>query len=491
MSVLAPLAVCLVVVLCFGIGLWKTAIASSAKSVLSSVQAGVSAMSDPDMDDAAKERAVQKAGLSLIGKTFGLTTRLLATFALAALPIFAADLAGLVPYAASMDMMLRWEFIIGVSIVAILVGGWISRSFGTTQTEASDEPYNAGDQLVHTLAFASPAVMRGLGRLDDRLFAKTISEVKLSHPVFITSLARGGTTAVLNALHGLPSVATHRYRDMPFLTAPLSWARAYGSRARAVARRERAHGDGMEIDLDSPEAFDEILWGLYWPEKYGARRISLWQESDQQPRAEDAFDRHFAKIGHLRRPETASSGKVHYLSKNNANIARLSLLPAMFPGCRIVVPLRSPGAHAASLLRQHRNFLERHATDAFTRRYMRDIGHLEFGALLKPIAFDGFDPTARDATEPDFWLSYWIAAFNEIARKRDACLCVTQDDLRTQPQATMQALCEASGIPDNGADFTGHFRAGADSFNASAFSPGLLKEAEEIYAELSKGAVRG
>ena len=66
----------------------------------------------------------------------------------------------------------------------------------------------------------------------------------------------------------------------------------------------------------------------------------------KRSRSEDFFRRHFRKISWLRHPENCAS--VRYLSKNNANIARLALLPEMFPGCDIIVPLRGPAAKGPS-----------------------------------------------------------------------------------------------------------------------------------------------
>ena len=65
------------------------------------------------------------------------------------------------------------------------------------------------------------------------------------------------------------------YREMPFLLLPLLW--------NVISRRfyppdtmlERAHGDGMTIGNDSVEAFEEILWRAFWPEKYPKDRIEL------------------------------------------------------------------------------------------------------------------------------------------------------------------------------------------------------------------------
>lgn len=108
-------------------------------------------------------------------------------------------------------------------------------------------------------------------------------------------------------------------------------------------------------------------------------------------------------------------------SKNNNNIARLDILPVMFPRAHIVVPLRELAEHAASLPRQHKNFLKLHAADPIIERYMRDIGHLEFGALHSRFAFPRFDPRGGSPDEANYWLDDWIAAYQD-----DGTICCNQ-----------------------------------------------------------------
>jgi len=149
-----------------------------------------------------------------------------------------------------------------------------------------------------------------------------------------------------------------------------------------------------------------------------------------------------------------------YLSNNNANIARLDLIGDMFPDASIPVPIRNPFAHAASLHRQHSRFLELHANDPFAMRYMADIGHFEFGALHRPIHFDGFEELSAglEPTDLDYWLAYWIAAFEHIAAHRSHVHLVSYDDLCSRDNGTAALLCEWLGIeawraPEIGAYF--------------------------------------
>ena len=156
----------------------------------------------------------------------------------------------------------------------------------------------------------------------------------------------------------------------------------------------------------------------------------------------------------------------------------------MFPDCRIIVPLRDPAAHAASLLRQHKNFLTRHAEDTFTRRYMRTSDIWSLVNCTDRSHSRGFSPhriKVRLLTIGCF-IGSW--RFAKLSGNKDKCLFVPQDELRERPQETMLQLCEDAGIECEGADFSGFFRSGADRVEASPFSVQLLQEAQDLYARL-------
>lgn len=468
----------------FALVLWKSGIVGVAKGALSGAMSGVSAMMDSELDDDAKERAVRSAGFGLIKSAFGVFWRFAAALLAAYLPILAADAIGLVSQDRMLSLMLRLDYIVIVSVVAIVLSEAIRRlRKPATAEETGTNRYSSTDQFFHTIAFASPAVLKAASWIEDR-FSSGAGTETAGGPIFVTSLARGGTTAVLNALADIPGMATHTYRDMPFLTAPTLWNTLSGGEKRGVERHQRAHGDGLEIDLDSPEAFEEVIWKMFWPERYTGDTIPLWTVADRNPKANRFLTRHMSKIVHARQKQSGHRGCARYCSKNNGNIARIPYLLDAFPDCRIVVPVRRPESHAASLLRQHENFLKQQADDDFIRRYMRDIGHFEFGQIHKPMAFPEFVATAHDPMTPDYWLNLWLCTFREILNHRDACIFVSQDALRDAPKATMEALCSEIGIVPGDLRFESYFHSKPDNTPRDQFDPDLLKEAEAVFRAL-------
>ncbi len=484
---IAEIAISLLAVAGFCLVLWWGRIVPISHRAMKTMMAGLSAMTDSELDDDAKEVAVRRAGLGLIVASFSILWRALAALAVAAAPIFLADKFALASQDAILTLMMRWDYILIVCVVAgigVEVVRRLRRS-SANRKAAETSLYSTADRFFHMVAFSSPAVLRSASWLEDRLTARA-APAPSAPPVLVTSLARGGTTALLNALNELPEVATHTYRDMPFVTAPSLWNRLAGGNRRGVARRHRAHGDGLEIDLDSPEAFEEVVWQMYWPEKYGASSIAPWTAADRKPDAERFLERHMAKIvrARLSRNKAKSAQAARYLSKNNANIARIPYLAEAFPDCRIVVPVRRPENHAASLLRQHRNFVALQTEDDFIRRYMRDIGHFEFGLIHKPIQFAGFEAGRHDPDSHDYWLDYWVHAFRDILRHRDRCIFVLQDDLRAAPQQTMTQLCAALDLAPGRVNFTSHFRATPDRSPTGLYDQQLYAEAAALYREI-------
>lgn len=308
--------------------------------------------------------------------------------------------------------------------------------------------YSFLDRLVHRLAFGLPFIQRTAEDIERAVFCSAYKDAVAAQPIFITSLPRAGTTLFLEILYRWPHLATHLYRDMPFIMAPLIWSRVSSSFRKKSELRERAHQDGMQVGYDSPEAFEEIIWNAFWPEKYEDTSIGLWKKADYKAEAKEFLLEHFKKIIAIRCPERILDGR--YISKNNTNIARLELIPLMFPDAKILVPIRHPIEHAISLLRQHRNFLELHKNEPFSKRYMADIGHFEFGELHKPIAFPGLDVLINNLNPntPDYWLAYWVAAFEYVYTQRDSLILISYEATCRDGQSALLKLLDRIGIDD-------------------------------------------
>lgn len=312
--------------------------------------------------------------------------------------------------------------------------------------------YSTLDRILHNISFSSFNIQLSISDIEDRVFSKKWRDIHPEKPVFITSLPRGGTTILLNLLSMIPSFASHKYRDMPFVLSPLLWDAISSPFRKSNDSIQRAHGDGMQIGYDSPEAFEEILWRAFWPQKYLKDQISLWSEKDANNEFLQFFNQHMKKIIYVR-GENTSELKWRYVSKNNANIARIKLLYKMFPDCKIIIPFRHYKDHAESLRRQHSNFLRIHEHDKFSMKYMHDIGHFEFGKLHKPIQFidDKRNLDQYHLSSLSYWTVYWIQAFEHILSNfNDHVLLVSHENLCRTPESSLQrlfALLDMESLP--------------------------------------------
>ena len=83
-------------------------------------------------------------------------------------------------------------------------------------------------------------------------------EIK-TRKIFITGLARSGTTALLNQILKEDYIASIQYKHMPFVLSP-RMANWFGRFNSNESEKERLHGDGILISQNSPECLDEPFW---------------------------------------------------------------------------------------------------------------------------------------------------------------------------------------------------------------------------------------
>ncbi len=262
-------------------------------------------------------------------------------------------------------------------------------------------------------------------------------------PVFVTGLARAGTTILTRLLHEQASMASLTYRDLPFPLAPNGWAAWSQKLNRHVARTERGHGDGLLHDLDSAEAIEEVFWRHHEGARFTAR--DGLSPVEPQPQTLDAFADY---VGLVRRRH----GGARYLSKNNANVLRLSALVETFPGAVLAHPFRTPLQQAQSLRRQHRHACALSAEDPFRAEFMTWLGHHEFGADQRPFLFPGHPKADADRDHIDYWLQLWISVHAALLDQPDTVrrrqIFLDYDALCAGAAGQAERLSVALGIDD-------------------------------------------
>lgn len=348
-------------------------------------------------------------------------------------------------------------------------------------------PYTRLDRLIHKIAFKSTTLQNLMTDIEANFFSEKWKSIDVDRPIFITSLPRAGTTIVLESLFRLPGLAVHTYRDMPFVLTPVLWKSLASHFYQKSQQKERAHGDGLKVNEDSPEAFEEILWKKFYPEHYLDNTIKPWFKSDLNDEFKTYFTEHIRKILSIRLE--SHSPNIRYVSKNNGNVARIELLRETFPDAFIIIPLREPIEHAISLWRQHNNFIKQHAETPFIAEYMADIGHFEFGILHKPIEFDGIESLIKNynPTSIDYWLKYWIIAF-EYLNQLQGVDFISYEALCSNGEPGLTKLSQHLGIQASREDISSAasiFRAPPTPRQSEyEISADLVHEATELHTEI-------
>ena len=243
--------------------------------------------------------------------------------------------------------------------------------------------YSWLQQKLHEFALSSQ-FMREVA-FDVESSAISINQTNENH-VFVSGLARSGTTILLNAIYESNEFASLSYKDMPFVLAPNLWSKLSLNK-EDIDLVERAHGDGIKVSIESPEAFEEVFWITF-------------NESEKDTK--EKFKNYVQLINHKYK-------KKRYLSKNNQNIKRVEFISKTFPNSKILIPFRNPIQHAYSLLSQHKRFIEDSQKDKFISNYMKWIGHTEFGPNYIPIHDKNL--YFEDDLTINHWLEQWYLTY--------------------------------------------------------------------------------
>ena len=283
-----------------------------------------------------------------------------------------------------------------------------------------DFSVSLGNALISALIHGNPGLWVRLGNLESKLLEKLVDAVRIERPVFIAGLPRSGSTLVLELLASINGVATQRYRDFPPIFTPYWWNRLVDLLPRRTLEPvERAHGDGIYITPESPEAMEEPIWMAFFP---GAHDPDHSQVLDvQQQHAEFArfYRHHISKLLLLR-------GANRYASKNHYNITRLDFLLSVFPDARFVIPVRDPANQIASLMKQHALFSEAEKAHPRALEQMRQMGHFEFGLDRRPINTGDRENVGavlnlwKTNQEVRGWARYWTSLYGYVADRLDS-----------------------------------------------------------------------
>ncbi len=338
--------------------------------------------------------------------------------------------------------------------------------------------YSAGAKLLHHLALSSNFLGETLIDLELSLHGRHLQENHNQAHVFVAGLARAGTTLLMRLLYESGKFCSLTYRDMPFVLAPNLWQKLSGGTQKSMDAQERAHGDGMLVDYDSPEALEEVFWRVTCGKNYisDSELIPMQVDSDEL----EKFRQYISLVLHRYQGN-------RYLSKNNNNILRLPSIARAFPNATILVPFRQPLQHANSLLNQHEQFCQQQQDDKFVKRYMTWLSHHEFGLDHRPFNFDknGEFKSGR-SNGLEYWVARWIDAYEYILAQVDNgeldCVFFGYEQFCDNPQIVARNLMDIVGVEKF--DSSQLLLKKSVSPEISISNGVLMQRADDIYNEL-------
>ena len=245
--------------------------------------------------------------------------------------------------------------------------------------------YSFIQKFLHDFVLTKKIINKTLFEIEKKIYLRNKDFINKSH-IFITGLPRSGTTSLLNFLYSSNQYASLTYRNMPFVLSP-NLSKLFNK--KNIPKKERAHGDGITFDINSPEAFDEVFFNNN--EEFIKKELLNYLQLI-----------------------LLSENKSKYLSKNNLNYKRIDLIQSIIPNSIFLIPIREPLQHAFSLLNQHSHFSKLQQENDFIRRYMNYLNHNEFGLNHKPWDNPIYH---QDINKIDYWLEQWCLFYKNILKK--------------------------------------------------------------------------
>jgi len=292
-----------------------------------------------------------------------------------------------------------------------------------------------------------PEAWIALGDLETRLLERYFSP--LHSPIYISGMARAGTTILTEALATHPEVATHIYRDFPCLFTPYLWNRLLGTFDWVPFKKkpqERAHKDGIMVTNLSPEAMEEMLWMAFFRKLHDeSHSVVLGTYTGNQPRDQkfsDFYKAHIQKLLLVRK-------KSRYVTKANYNLTRVSYILNILPDARFVMVVRHPLTHVWSSFCKDALFRKSQEQSSSSLIHMDQVGHFEFGyhrTLIntgEPLAMTFIQECFQKGDDVRAWAHYWAMLHRfiySLAQIHPEIKIVRHEDFVLEPEKNLREI---------------------------------------------------
>lgn len=329
--------------------------------------------------------------------------------------------------------------------------------------------YTRTEKILHRAYLSNYFISKSSLELEEIMFGDKSKKIDVKEYIFISGLARSGTTALMNKIFLSGEYASLQYSNMPMLLSPNLWKKKL-----KLEKHERAHNDGIIIDGNSPEEFDEYFWKAFLKDSYIDAFLHLHQVD------KDVLNKYVNYVQLL----CLSKQKDMYISKNNNNILRLPALLSL-PNSKVFILYRKPMEHAASLMKLHKRFSEDQKADKFALDYFNWLGHHEFGLGHKPFKFDdnAIEKLSQYKTQHfDYWLQVWINYYSYLLNsEHSGVTLIAFEDLISNPQRVYDFVVQNTELKT---DLIADKTHTPSAYSTPEHTPELLEEANQIYNKL-------
>ncbi|MFX1375914.1 MAG: sulfotransferase [Promethearchaeota archaeon] len=288
-----------------------------------------------------------------------------------------------------------------------------------------------------------------LDGLETKFLLDDMKKIEIDRPIYITGLSRAGTTIILEMLDKHPDLASHKYKNvlMPYLPY---WFSQMADRFNIYTKpTERIHRDGIMVTRESPEAVEEVFWQKFFDKLHSEKNSNIITRKDSNLKFEKFYRNHIKKI-------VINQKCSRYLAKNNYLVSRLDYLLKIFPDSKILLIIRNPVEHIASLVKQTKLFITLEQRTPLLSDWMKIVGHNEFGQNQKCINLNNTEIINKihrlwrnKKTYVKGWAFYWTSIYKFIANQletikklKKATLVVKYEELCETPSSTIDRILE-------------------------------------------------
>lgn len=328
--------------------------------------------------------------------------------------------------------LLHWPFLIG-TLLPICSIPLIARK-GSSRPEST---YSVLDQFLHYLFLGNQPIAKFLFRLECYFRRNQLRDSKPIANVYVSGLARSGSTSLMQYLAQVEGYVSLTYRNMPFVFMPQTGLRI--QKGASGEETERAHRDGMKHGLDTQEALEEPFWLHHCGVDFIETDRLICHSIDSQTHR------------NYQRFRTLVAKNETYLAKNNNHLLRaetLHELDAEQGLCtKTVIPFRDPESQSRSLLNQHLSLSAMQRSNRFVLDYMDFLGHYEFGLDHRVTSFEKGSKRSElphaDPATLDYWLDAWHLFFAralEIYRDKPDFCFFCYEAYAASPRQSLQQL---------------------------------------------------